>query len=133
MKTLYRIIICQLALVFVFTACSNQPPESKPIEEQLLKKGYRIDQQINRVTNYRLNGWSSVDRFNVIINVGVSTKYLITFRPACDGLHSAGGLAFSTTDGDLTDRDQLVIRPTANANQYCPIHSIYLLEKTSNT
>ena len=128
-----RIIISQLALVFVFTACSNQPPESIPIEEQLSKKGYRIDQQVNRVTNYRLNGWSSVDRFNVIINVGASTKYLITFRPACDGLRGAGGLAFSTTYGDLTDRDQLVIRPTANVNQYCPIHEIYLLEKTSNT
>ena len=128
-----RIIIFQLALVFVFTACSNQPPESIPIEEQLSNKGYRIDQQVNRVDNYRLNGWSSVDRFNVIINVGTSTHYLITFRPACDGLGGVGGLAFSTTDGDLTDRDQLVIRPTANVNQYCPIHEIYLLVKISNT
>lgn len=128
-----RIIISQLALVFVFTACSNQPPELIPIEEQLSKKGYRIDQQVNRITNYRLNGWSSVDRFNAIINVGTSTNYLITFLPACDGLRGVGGLAFSTTDGDLTDRDQLVIRPYANVKQYCPIHEIYLLAKISNT
>ena len=81
----------QLALVFVFTACSNQPPESIPIEEQLSKNDYRIDQQVKRVSNYRLNGWSSLDRFHVIINVGASTKYLITFRPECDGLRGAGG------------------------------------------
>lgn len=128
-----RIIISQLAFVFVFTACSNQPPVSIPIEEQLSKKGYRIDQQVNRVTNYRLNGWSRVDRFSVIINVGTSTNFLITFRPACDGLGGVGGLAFSTTHGDLTDRDQLVIRPNVNVNQYCPIHEIYLLAKISNT
>ena len=128
-----RIIIAQLALVFVFTACSNHPPESIPIEERLSKKGYRIDQQVKRVINYRLNGWSSMDSSNVIINVGTSTNYLITLRPACDGVRGVGGLTFSTTDGDLTDNDQLVIRPNVNVNQYCPIHEIYLLAKISNT
>ena len=91
--------------------------------------------KIIKVFNIRSNIFTIeiIKVFNVSSNVGAATKYLITLRPACDGLRGAGGLAFSTTHGDLTDRDQLVFRPTANVNQYCPIHEIYLLAKISNT
>ncbi len=133
MRTLYRIIISQLALVFVFTACSNQRPETIPIEEQLSKIGYRIDQQVNQVRNYRINGWDYVDRFNFIIYVGPSRHYLITLRNACDGLRGTGGLAFSPTSSNLTDRDRLMFDATPAVVEYCSIRAIYLLEKTGKT
>jgi hypothetical protein len=104
-----------------------------PIEEQLSKKGYRIEKKVSQIRDYRLNGWSSVDRFNVIIIAGVSRHYLITLRRPCDGLRSAGGVAFSTTSGNLTDKDRLMYRPTPSILEYCPIRDIYLLEKTSKT
>jgi hypothetical protein len=130
MKLPYPIIISLLVLVFVFTACSSQRPESIPIEEQLSEKGYRIEQQVTQVRDYRINGWSYVDRFNVIIYFGPSTHYLITLRRPCDGLRSAGGLAVSATNRNLTDKDQLMFRPTPAIVEYCSISKIYLLEKT---
>ena len=128
-----RIIISQLALVFVFTSCSNQPKESIPVEEQLSYKGYHIVQQVQHVKNYHLHNSISMDTSNVIINAGASRHYLITFLPPCEELRYAPGLSFSTVNGNLTDQDRLVFLPTPTKVEYCSIHNIYLLEKNSKT
>jgi len=95
-------------ILVLATACSGAPPEPIPIEEQLAAKGYLIKEPVKRIKDYRINGWSSVDRRNVILNVGASKNYLVTVRSPCDGLRSAEHLAFSTIIGDLTDKDKLI-------------------------
>jgi len=128
-----RIIISQLALVFIFTACSNQPTESIPVEEQLSYKGYHIVQQVQHIKNYHLYNSISMDTSNVIINAGASRYYLITFLPSCEELRYATGLRFSTVHGNLTDKDRLVFPVTPTKGEFCSIHNIYLLEKNSKT
>jgi hypothetical protein len=128
-----QIIISQLALVFVFTACSSQPPELLTIEEQLSNKGYHIVQQVQHVKNYRLHNSTSIETSNVIINVGASRHYLITFLPRCEELRYAKGLSFSTVNGNLTDQGRFVFPVTPTKVEYCSIHNIYLLEKNSKT
>jgi len=122
-----RIIISQLALVFVFTACSNQPTESIPVEEQLSYKGYHIVQQVQHIKNYHLYNSISMDTSNVIINAGASRYYLITFLPPCEALRHSTGLLFTTVYGNLTDQDRL-LSPGPGP---CSIQNIYLLEKNS--
>jgi len=111
------------------SACTSNPPESIPIEEQMAAKGYLIKEPVKRLKDYRINGWSSVDRRNVILNVGASDNYLVTVRSPCEGLRSAEHLAFSTIIGDLTDKDKLIVRDSGGYIQSCYIDTIQTLEK----
>ena len=118
-----------VVVVLIVAACAGSPPESVPLDERLAKRGYIIAEPVKRLQDYRINGWNSVDRYNVILIVGASLTYLITVRSPCDGLNSAGNLAFSTTIGDLTDNDKLLVRSTGGYIEHCYIDKIHLLEK----
>ena len=113
----------------IVTACAGSPPESIPLEERLAKRGYIIAEPVKRLQDYRINGWNSVDRYNVILIVGASLTYLITVRSPCDGLNSAENLTFSTTIGDLTDKDKLLVRNTGGYLEHCYIDKIHILER----
>jgi hypothetical protein len=117
------------SIILLTTACSGTPPESMPIEERMAEKGYLIKEPVKRLRDYRINGWSSVDRRNVILNVGASENYLVTVRSPCEGLRSAEHLAFSTIIGDLTDKDKLIVRDSGRFTQHCYIDTIRALEK----
>ena len=119
-----------LIILVLATACSGIPPESIPLEDRLTEKGYKIGESVKRLNDHRINGWSSVDRRNVILNVGVSEYYLVTVRRNCEGLNSATNLAFSTTVGNLTDKDKLVVRGPGRFLEDCYIDTIRTLEKT---
>ena len=111
------------------TACNNAPHQEVPIDELMAAKGYLIKEPVKRLKDYRINGWSSVDRRNVILNVGASKNYLVTVRSPCEGLRSAEHLAFSTIIGDLTDKDKLIVRDSGGYIQNCYIDTIQTLEK----
>ena len=68
----FRNIIAGVIVSLVAIACATEPPESVPLEERLAKRGFTIGEQVKRIRDYRINGWSSVDRYNVIMNVGAS-------------------------------------------------------------
>ena len=118
-----------LIAALLTSACANTPPESIPIEQTLSQKGFKIEEQVKRIQNNQINGWSSIDRFSVIINVGASKNYLVTLRNPCDGLRSAEHLAFSTTIGGLTDKDRLVVRGGGGYLEQCFVDGIFLLKK----
>jgi len=126
-----RTLIAGIFTLFIVVNCATQSPESTPLQERLAQRGYSIGEQVKRIRDYRINGWSGVDRYNVILNVGASQTYLVTVRSPCEGLRSAEHLAFSTTVGELTDKDKLVVRSPGRYLKHCFIDSIYVIEKTS--
>jgi len=95
----------------------------------MAERGYTIEQPVKRLRDYRINGWSSVDQRNVILNIGASDNYLVTVRRSCDGLRSAEHLAFSTIIGDLTDKDKLIVRGSGRYLEHCYIDTIRPLKK----
>jgi len=128
--TLVRIITVGIIALLLTAACVNTPPESIPIAERLAKRGFTMGEEVKRIKDYRINGWNSVDRYAVIMNVGASKSYLVTVRSPCDGLRSAETLAFSTTIGDLTNKDKLVVRGNGGYLERCFIDTIHVLEKS---
>jgi hypothetical protein len=121
--------LSSVVLILILTACAGSPSESIPIEEQMAQKGYIIQEPVKRLKDYRINGFSSVDRSSVILYVGASDHYLVTVRSLCDELRSAEHLAFSTIIGDLTDKDRLIVRDSGGHIQYCYIDTIHKLDK----
>ena len=133
MKTVFLNVNAGLIALLMLLACATESPESIPLEERLAKRGYVIGEPVKRIQDYRINGWNSVDRRNVIMNVGASQNYLVTLRSPCDGLTSAEHLAFSTTIGDLTDKDKLLVRGAGRYLEQCYIDKIYTLEKINGS
>ena len=130
-KHVFQNSFASIVVLLLVCACASEPPKTVPLEQRLAKQGYSMGQQVKRITDYRINGWSSLDRFNIIFNVGAAKNYLITVRIPCDGLLTAEHVAFSTTIGDLTDKDKLVVRGGGRHLESCFIDTIHKLEKNN--
>lgn len=113
------------------SACAGQTPRQAPLEDKLAGLGYTLGEEVKRVTNFQINSWNLIDRKNVIIYVGAGHRYLITTRSPCDGLEDTEHLNYSTTAGNLTDKDKLIVRRLHGHVESCFIDSIFALEKTS--
>jgi len=126
--------VAGISILLLLGACTNRPPAAESIEDKVARHGFAIGAQVNRVNNFQINSWNMVDRKNAIIFVGASRRYLITTRNPCDGLADTEVLNYSTTAGNLTDKDKLLLRrsPSAGRMESCFIDTIYELEKIRN-
>lgn len=118
-----------LLTLILAVACASQSPPEIALDEQLAKLGYIIGPQARRIHNFQVNSWNIVDRKNVIIFPGASRYYLLTTKGICDGLLETRKLAFSTTIGVLTDKDQLLTRRYSGRLESCSIDTIHELQK----
>lgn len=131
MKRLPVFALSTLGVLFLTTACAGgPPPKPVPIGQKLDVRGYTIGPPIRQLKHYRINGWNSVDRYHVIIHVGVNQDYLVTVRNPCEGFRTAVVLRFSTTVGNMTNMDKLVVRGAGGFVEQCFIQSIHVLNKT---
>ena len=100
-----------LLCVTLLVACASGPPrEEIPVPVKLMDKGYFIGEKINRISNYRLHGWSYLDDRNLILQGGVSHYYLVLLRSPCRDLESTITIGFTSTIGSLTDTDKVITR-----------------------
>ena len=116
------------SLALVVAACASAP-DTGSLDQRLAVRGWAVGEPVKRVQNYRINGFNSLDRNNVIINTGPSSAYLVTVRRPCEGLDYAESVAFSTTVGNLTDKDQLLVRGNGGFVERCPILGLRELER----
>ena len=129
MKKLVASGLIGLMTLLLMGACASHPPEDLPIQDKMASLGYVIGPQVKRINDFQINSWSIVDRRNVIIFVGASRCYLITTRNPCDGFQETEHLDYSTTTGNLTNKDKLMVRRTTGHMQNCFIDTLYELEK----
>jgi len=123
-----KVVVWALTLLLA-CACASQSPPETTLEEKLAKLGYIKGPQVRRVNNFQINAWTPVDRRNVIIFPGASRYFLLTTKNFCDGLQETRELAFSTTIGVLTDKDQLLTHRYSGHLDTCSIDTIHELEK----
>jgi len=126
-------IVCAAVLAALSVACGSNPANTVTLEEQVAKHGFTIGQPVRSIINFQLSSWNSVDHKHVIMNFGASRYYLVTLRTSCDGLRSATMITFSTTIGNLTNRDKLLVRNESHHLSQCYISTINELEKIRNT
>jgi len=129
---LKRNLLILTLFAFGVAACAGtsiSDPGGMSLELKLEQKGYLIGEPVDRIHNYRLNGWNDVDRYNVIIRTGPSRRYLVTLKNPCTGLTSAETIAFKTTTGSLTKFDSLQVRGSPGFVERCLIDSLHKLEK----
>jgi len=121
--------IAAAALLLMLNACRSGPQEAMPLEAHLLQHGYTIKGPAGQVQAFRINGWNDIDRTHVILWASVRKPYLVTTMAPCDGLRYAETLAFTTTTGNLTRFEKLIVRPSAGYLEQCAIKEIDELER----
>ena len=129
MKIIYTTAVAGLATVLLLNACNSQPTRQAPVSEKVVDRGYSMGEQVKRINDFQINSWNYIDRRNAIIYVGASRYYLITTRRPCDGLTETENLAYSTTVGNLTDKDKLLVRRDSGRVESCFIETIHELKK----
>lgn len=104
------------------------------MDQQLEKRKYTLGKTVDRIEDYRISGWNSMDDRHVIIHTSPTRSYLITLSSPCRNLLSAENLAFSTTVGSLTRHDKLLVRSSATAyTEQCYIDMLQELDKVSKS
>lgn len=111
-------------VVVMLGACANSP---RSTEQILSDRGFQLGESVERIQDYRISGWNYVDERHVIFNAGPSRNYLITLKIDCRGLSSAENIGFSSTTGDVTKFDKVVVG-TPIGPRRCPIDTLTKLE-----
>ncbi len=116
------------ALAIGLSACAAGPVEPQSLTDKLAARNYIFGEKVERINNYRINGWSEIDSRHVIINAGVRDKYLLVLRNSCMNLSSATRIAFTSTAGSLTDFDKIMVSGPGSFVDHCYIQDIYLVK-----
>ena len=109
--------------------CASSPDWGLTLEERLAKRSYKIGAPVERIQNYKLDGWNHVDREHLIIISDPSRYYLVSLNNSCYNLVTAEDIAITSTAGQLTRFDHLLVRDNSNFLQRCYISSLHELHK----
>jgi hypothetical protein len=124
MKTLLAVVP-----VLILAACAGSQ-EELTLAQKLEQKHYRLGEPVERIRDYRVSGWNSVDDEHLIIHAGPSESYLLTLRTPCHNLRSAEHIAFSTTVGSLTRLDKVIVRSRPDGfTEHCWIEAMHALQR----
>lgn len=118
---------CLAIAALLLTACATTPPEPVDLPKLLADHGYQLGERVDRIQRFRINDWRYLDSQHVIIGGGVSRYYLLTLAARCVGLSSSQDLGFTTTAGDLTRFDRLVVRGGPGGGDRCTIADMHAL------
>lgn len=124
-----RIAVALAILSLGLAACATKPAEPVSLADRLATRNYMLGEEVDRIRDYRINGWKDVDDWHVIITAGVRDEYLVALRNRCTEMRSATHLAFSTTVGSLTEFDELMVTAPGGYVEHCYIKAIYKLAK----
>ena len=100
------------------------------VSGKLAKLGYMEGDTIDRIENYRVDGWNYLDDQHILIYAGPSQRFLVTTLNKCPDLSSAEHIGFTSTTHAITKFDRLIVRGAGGIVQYCPITELRKLRKT---
>ena len=116
----------------LLAACASAPSSGKTkvktLDEKLAAHGYKLDDSVERIVNWNIDGWNYIDESHVVFTAGPSRDYLVTVVPPCSGLSSANTIGFTSTVSTVTRFDKLIVRNTGFTDQ-CPISELHELKR----
>jgi hypothetical protein len=119
-----------LALALLLPACAVGPAkESKSLDEMLADKGYRVGEEIQQIQMFKFNNWTRLDNLHFILHSRVTDHYLVTLGSACDGLLYGATINLSSTVGQFTKFDYVVVSNPNRMPERCHVKTLNELEK----
>lgn len=119
--TLSRTFIAALSFAVFGAAVAVAEQNNDALQQRLDRLGLQPGETVDRIQNYRVDGWNYLDDRHIMIFAGPSRRFLIGLMSNCIGLSSAQRIGFTTTATQLTRFDRLVVRGPGRMQQTCPI------------
>jgi hypothetical protein len=98
------------------------------LQQKLTRLGYAQGATVDKIQDYKLDGWNYLDDKHIMIYTGPSQRYLVSLMTTCQNLSTAEHIRFSTTVNQLTKFDKLVVGGPGGIKQQCPITGINKLD-----
>lgn len=126
----YKAIVKAVYFMMIGTllaACASNA--DKPTVERLLQeKGLVKGESVDRVYQFRINGWQALNEQNLILEAGVNDQYLITLRSFCLNLERAFSIGVTSRMSSVAKSDQIIVQEPGGGREHCNIDEIYKLE-----
>jgi hypothetical protein len=119
--------LLSLLLTLSLVACTSTV-DRPSVEESLLEMGLELGEGNLRIPSYRINGWRSLDDYNLIITAGVNDRYLVRLRSPCFNLRGAFFIGFTTPTGRLDRFENIIVRGPGRGRETCGIADIVQLQ-----
>jgi hypothetical protein len=117
-------------LTLLLGACAAEPAkDARSLEQILADKGYRIGEEIPHIREFRFNGWTEVDNLHLILHSRASDRYLVTLGSICDGLLYSPTIKLSTTVGQFTRFDYVMVGGPGGTGGRCNVRALNELER----
>lgn len=128
-----RITLCvSLGLATLLTACagSSQKPQTED-STNLVISDYEVVEEVQRISNYKIDGWQYVDPFSLILPTSPGTEYWVQFKRRCNGLNSTEVIGITSTASSVLSRFDAVIvgNSMSGIETKCYIDKIFKITK----
>ena len=121
------------ALLFaVGASLAHAEGDDNALQQKLTRLGYQSGESVDRIENYRVDGWNYLDDRHIMISAGPSRRFLIELMTNCQNLSTTERIAFTTTVQRLTRFDSLIVRGPGGITQNCPIRDMHELTPIKN-
>ncbi len=115
-------------LLLALSGCASPPREEVTVEDRLAQRGYQRGETVRSIQNYRLDGWHFLDSRNLMIETGPRQRYLVQLRASCPELSTASSIGFTSTAGQLSHFDKIVLEDGSGMRRDCIIDQLYRLK-----
>lgn len=118
-------------LALALTACQGVPGTDwteRQVEDVLEAMRVTVDEEVDNISNFRLNGWNRVNDRNLVVTAGVHDHYLLQLVEPCFGLEYAFRIAVQSRGINLTRFDDVIVNGLHDGPERCRIDRIYKLE-----
>lgn len=116
--------------VGILTAFAASLPASArtSLDDALAESGYRLGEAVERVPNFRIDGWQRVDARHIVVFDDASRGYLVTFEYPCNGLGGKQVVAWPRSPGILAPRDEFRVQHEGRTADRCHVDALHRLE-----
>jgi len=115
-------------IIYAASVVADSLARPPSVDQLLAAKGFQQGQVVKSIRNYEITNWVYLDDQHLVLSTSPTRDYLITLSWPCQGLAVASGIGFSSTVGDLTPFDKLVIYGDVVKTQ-CPLRQINRLDQ----
>ena len=113
-------------------AQAKSPQEHpKDVQNQLADLNFQVGDQVDKIFEFRMDGWKFLNRKHIIVLGGESQSYLVTLKHSCHGLSlpTTIVLAFTSKKNQLTRNDNFQLNNKGQTIDYCTVKSVHELEQ----
>ena len=136
-NSITAVLVCTLVLAGGCSQVTDNESwsarQERQINETLAEMGVARGEVVNRISNFTVNGFNTINDRALVVTSGVHDHFLVTLMMPCIELNFAFTIGFDTGNRSyISSMDDVLVRPLHDRGRFspvrCPINRIYRLD-----